>query len=201
MSAATPLRSSGNAPGDAPGIVAGRSRRAHRTAIGCAVLAALALALVLVSLSVGTTVYSPVDVVRVILGDTVPGASFTVGTLRLPRTITAVLVGTGFGYSAERRVRQAAVVQGLIGSVRDIRRIGSAALDLASVASGSLNAYFERGLQPWDLAAGALIVEEAGGDVRGWNGAPASSDFLLAAAPALADELTTLLAPLRPHEV
>ncbi|WP_072314360.1 inositol monophosphatase family protein [Agrococcus sp. Marseille-P2731] len=111
------------------------------------------------------------------------------------------LIGTGFGYSAERRVRQAAVVQGLIGSVRDIRRIGSAALDLASVASGSLNAYFERGLQPWDMAAGALLVEEAGGAVLGWDGAPASSDFLLAAAPDLAAGLMELLAPLHPHEV
>lgn len=111
------------------------------------------------------------------------------------------LVGTGFGYDADRRVRQAAVVQGLIGSVRDIRRIGAAALDLTSVASGSLNAYFERGLQPWDMAAGALIVEEAGGAVRGWDGAPASGEFLLAASPALADELMALLAPLHPTEV
>ena len=111
------------------------------------------------------------------------------------------LIGTGFGYSAERRQRQAAVVQGLIGSVRDIRRIGSAALDLASVASGSLNAYYERGLQPWDMAAGALLVEEAGGSVLGWDGAPASTDFLLAAAPSLADELMALLTPLRPNEV
>lgn len=110
------------------------------------------------------------------------------------------LVGTGFGYDAQRRQRQAAVVQGLIGSVRDIRRIGSAALDLASVASGRLNAYFERGLQPWDMAAGALLVEEAGGALRGWDGAPASSDFLLAAAPALADELTALLTPLHPRQ-
>ncbi|GEK79414.1 inositol monophosphatase family protein [Agrococcus baldri] len=111
------------------------------------------------------------------------------------------LVGTGFGYDARRRERQAAVVQGLIGSVRDIRRIGSAALDLASVASGRLNAYFERGLQPWDMAAGALLVQEAGGAVRGWGGVPASTDFLLAAAPALADELAALLEPLRPNEV
>ena len=111
------------------------------------------------------------------------------------------LVGTGFGYDAERRERQAAVVQGLIGSVRDIRRIGSAALDLASVACGRLNGYFERGLQPWDMAAGALLVEEAGGVVRGVDGARASSAFVLAAHPDLADELGSLLAPLRPHEV
>ncbi|GAA1424978.1 inositol monophosphatase family protein [Agrococcus citreus] len=111
------------------------------------------------------------------------------------------LVGTGFGYDAGRRERQAAVVQGLIGSVRDIRRIGSAALDLASVACGRLNGYFERGLQPWDMAAGALLVEEAGGALRGWEGEPASSAFLLAAHPTLADELTALLAPLRPQDV
>ena len=111
------------------------------------------------------------------------------------------LVGTGFGYDARRRERQAAVVQGLIGSVRDIRRIGSAALDLASVACGRLNAYYERGLQPWDMAAGALLVEEAGGVVHGWDGAPASDAFLLAGHAELADELGALLAPLRPHEV
>ncbi|MWV48636.1 iron chelate uptake ABC transporter family permease subunit [Rathayibacter sp. VKM Ac-2803] len=80
-----------------PGIVAGRRQRLRRTVIGCTVLALLALALVVVSLTVGNTVYSPLDVLRVLLGETVPGASFTVGTLRLPRTITAVLVGIGFG--------------------------------------------------------------------------------------------------------
>jgi myo-inositol-1(or 4)-monophosphatase len=111
------------------------------------------------------------------------------------------LVGTGFGYDAGRRERQAAVVQGLIGSVRDIRRIGSAALDLASVACGRLNAYYERGLQPWDMAAGALLVEEAGGVVRGWDGAPASDAFLLAGHPDLVDDLRALLTPLRPNEV
>lgn len=79
------------------GTVTGRRRRQRRTLIGCGVLAALALALVVVSLTVGSTVYSVPQVVRVILGETVPGASFTVGTLRLPRTITAVLVGAGFG--------------------------------------------------------------------------------------------------------
>ncbi|WP_306231576.1 inositol monophosphatase family protein [Agrococcus beijingensis] len=111
------------------------------------------------------------------------------------------LVGTGFGYDAQRRQRQAAIVQHLIGSVRDIRRIGSAALDLASVAAGRLNAYYEVGLQPWDLAAGALIVEEAGGAVRGWQGAPAGSGFLLAAHPALADDLLELLSPMPIGEV
>ncbi|QHC65442.1 iron chelate uptake ABC transporter family permease subunit [Rathayibacter sp. VKM Ac-2759] len=80
-----------------PGIVAGRRQRLRRTVIGCATLALVALVLVVVSLTVGNTVYSPLDVLRVLLGETVPGASFTVGTLRLPRTITAALVGVGFG--------------------------------------------------------------------------------------------------------
>lgn len=79
------------------GIVAGRRRRLRRTVLGCSVLAVVALALVIVSLTVGNTVYSVTDVVRVIAGETVPGASFTVGTLRLPRTVTAILVGIGFG--------------------------------------------------------------------------------------------------------
>ncbi|WP_185019982.1 MULTISPECIES: iron chelate uptake ABC transporter family permease subunit [unclassified Rathayibacter] len=95
MSAAPSLRSSAGAP--PLGVAAGRRRRARRTALGCGVLALVALALVVVSLTVGSTVYSPLEVLRVMLGETVPGASFTVGTLRLPRTLTAVLVGLGFG--------------------------------------------------------------------------------------------------------
>ncbi|WP_133962792.1 iron chelate uptake ABC transporter family permease subunit [Rathayibacter sp. PhB151] len=95
MSAAPSLRSSAGAP--PLGVAAGRRRRARRTALGCTVLALVALALAVVSLTVGSTVYSPLEVLRVMLGETVPGASFTVGTLRLPRTLTAALVGLGFG--------------------------------------------------------------------------------------------------------
>lgn len=78
-------------------------------------------------------------------------------------TLASALTGTGFGYDPQRRVRQARLLQSVIGSVRDIRRAGSAALDLCSVARGRLDAYFEWGLQPWDMAAGRPIVEEAGG--------------------------------------
>lgn len=77
--------------------------------------------------------------------------------------LATTLVGTGFGYSAARRDRQAALLAGVITRVRDIRRAGSAALDLCSVARGRLDAYFEWGLQPWDMAAGRVIIEEAGG--------------------------------------
>jgi len=99
------------------------------------------------------------------------------------------LVGTGFGYDAEVRRRQASFVQELIPEVRDIRRIGAASLDLCSVAAGRLDAYFERGLNPWDHAAGALIAEEAGARVAGIGGGPAGRRLLVAAAPGLFEEL------------
>ncbi len=95
------------------------------------------------------------------------------------------LVGTGFGYDAAIRERQAEFVGSLIGRVRDIRRIGAASLDLCSVAAGRLDAYFERGLNPWDHAAGGLIAAEAGARVGGLGGRPASSELLIAAEPRL----------------
>lgn len=107
--------------------------------------------------------------------------------------LSQALVGTGFSYQAESRIEQARLLQGLLGQVRDIRRIGAASLDLCSVACGRLDAYFERGLQPWDHAAGALIASEAGARVSGLRGAPASSEFLLAAEPALARRLEATL--------
>lgn len=75
------------------------------------------------------------------------------------------LVATGFGYTIPRRTRQGEIAAGLLPQVRDIRRNGAASLDLCWVAAGLLDAYYERGLYPWDFAAGALIVEEAGGTV------------------------------------
>ncbi|NRG41477.1 inositol monophosphatase [Rathayibacter sp. VKM Ac-2804] len=118
-----------------------------------------------------------------------------------PASLSLALVGTGFGYDAARRMRQGAVVQELLGSVRDIRRIGSAALDLCSVASGSLNAYYERGLNPWDLAAGALVAEEAGAVVAGFDGRPAGNGLLIAAPEPIFSELEALLRRLRADEV
>ncbi|RLT43807.1 MAG: inositol monophosphatase [Chloroflexi bacterium] len=73
------------------------------------------------------------------------------------------LCGTGFGYDAEVRRAQGAVLARVIHEVRDVRRAGSAALDLCAIACGRLDTYYERGLQPWDAAAAALIVREAGG--------------------------------------
>jgi myo-inositol-1(or 4)-monophosphatase len=77
----------------------------------------------------------------------------------------AALVATGFSYAARERAAQAAIVARMAGSVRDIRRAGSAALDLAWVAAGRLDAYFEVSRSAWDTAAGALLVREAGGEV------------------------------------
>jgi myo-inositol-1(or 4)-monophosphatase len=95
------------------------------------------------------------------------------------------LVGTGFGYEADVRRWQAQVLAHVIPHVRDIRRIGSAALDLCHVADGSLDAYFERGLNAWDMAAAALVVTEAGGVVSGLGTEPASAEMVLAGGPGL----------------
>ena len=101
---------------------------------------------------------------------------------RLGRTLLA----TGFGYAADVRARQAEVLTRVLPLVRDIRRIGSAALDLVRVADGSVDAYAESGINAWDLAAGWLIVEEAGGVVVGRDGAPGMA-LRVAAGPALVD--------------
>ena len=91
------------------------------------------------------------------------------------------LVGTGFGYDAARRAHQGVVVAGLITRVRDIRRFGSAAIDLCLAAEGALDAYFEKGLNAWDHAAGGLVATEAGLRVAGLDGAPAGPRMLVAA--------------------
>jgi len=103
------------------------------------------------------------------------------------------LVATGFGYDAAFRARQADVVRAVLPLVRDIRRAGSAALDLCSVAAGRVDAYFEAGMHPWDWAAGALIAREAGARVDGLRGRPPSRRVTLAANPSLFDALHELL--------
>ncbi len=103
------------------------------------------------------------------------------------------LVGTGFGYAAERRRAQAEVLLGLLPKLRDIRRAGSASLDLCAVAAGRLDAYYERGLNPWDHAAGALIAREAGARVGGIRGGREGAELIVAAAPDLYAELAEAL--------
>jgi myo-inositol-1(or 4)-monophosphatase len=109
------------------------------------------------------------------------------------------LVATGFGYAAGRRLVQGEVLRGVLPVVRDIRRGGSAAVDLCSVASGSVDAYYERGVNLWDIAAGGLIAAEAGARVTGLHGKPASPSMTMAAAPPLLRELHDLLAGLDPE--
>ena len=103
------------------------------------------------------------------------------------------LVGTGFAYRAEMRVRQGAIVARLLGSVRDIRRLGSAAIDLCLVAAGRLDGYFELGLNAWDLAAGELIAREAGCRTTFLPDSPPGTHGVLAAAPGIFDDLEQLL--------
>ncbi len=95
------------------------------------------------------------------------------------------LVGTGFGYDASRRAHQGTVLARLITRVRDIRRFGAASLDLCAAADGSLDAYYEKGLNLWDHAAGGLIAAEAGLIVAGLRGTMPTAQMVLAAPPAL----------------
>jgi myo-inositol-1(or 4)-monophosphatase len=107
--------------------------------------------------------------------------------------LATALVATGFGYDARVREIQAGVIARLLPQVRDIRRIGAAALDLCWVAAGRYDAYFERGVKHWDVAAGALLCERAGLEVRPLPPAPPSEGGILIAPPGLADELYALV--------
>lgn len=109
--------------------------------------------------------------------------------------LSRALIATGFSYGAEVRSVQGAWAADLLGRARDLRRGGAAALDLAWTAAGRHDGFYEFGLKPWDLAAGALLVEEAGGrcssreiDVAGRSGVLAA-----AAGPAVHDQLVAWL--------
>jgi len=110
-----------------------------------------------------------------------------------PRPLAESLVGTGFGYAANRRLAQARTLVHVLPHVRDIRRIGSMALDLCRLASGHLDLVFERGLQPWDHAAGGLLVSEAGGTVTGLRERAADDRMLVAGPEPTVHELVAML--------
>jgi myo-inositol-1(or 4)-monophosphatase len=137
------------------------------------------------------------DVVRDELFSAVRGAGATrdgapirpSGLMDLPHA----LLGTGFSYEPARRRRQAEVLVEVLPHVRDIRRQGAAALDLCSVACGRLDAYYERGLAAWDLAAGGLIATEAGALVTDLDGGPPVAGAVVAATPGIAGALLALL--------
>ncbi len=108
-------------------------------------------------------------------------------------SLAVAMVATGFGYDPAVRARQAQVLLRVLPYVRDIRRVGAAALDLCWCACGRFDAFYERGLNPWDIAAGGLIASRAGLEVRdlaAGEGEPAGS---VAAPPSLIDELVGLI--------
>jgi myo-inositol-1(or 4)-monophosphatase len=107
--------------------------------------------------------------------------------------LSRALVATGFGYDARVRESQARVLARLLPRVRDVRRMGSAALDLVWTAAGRYDAYYEHGVKHWDTAAGLLICERAGLTVRELPPAPPTQAGVLVAAPAIADELYALV--------
>ncbi|MEU6281789.1 inositol monophosphatase family protein [Streptomyces sp. NPDC047028] len=112
---------------------------------------------------------------------------------RTATPLTHALVSTGFNYVAEVRAHQAEVAARLVPLVRDIRRGGSAAIDLCDVACGRLDGYYERGLHPWDLAAGDLIAREAGALTGGRPGERPTGELTLAATPGVFEPLQHLL--------
>ncbi|BDZ45615.1 inositol monophosphatase family protein [Naasia aerilata] len=109
------------------------------------------------------------------------------------------LIGTGFAYRLPDREPQIAVASEVLRRSRDLRRIGSAALDLCNVACGRYDAFYEWGLNAWDHAAGGLIAREAGAAVVGRDGAPGGRELLIAAAPGLAEELLQVVVEARPR--
>lgn len=114
------------------------------------------------------------------------------------RPLSELLAATGFGYEPGLRRDQAEVLVRVLPQVRDIRRMGGAAVDLCSVACGRVDVYFERGLQPWDLAAGSIIAAEAGARVGDLAGGLPSKDYCIAAPPGVFDALTGILDAARP---
>jgi myo-inositol-1(or 4)-monophosphatase len=113
--------------------------------------------------------------------------------VRDERPLARALVATGFGYDPMRRAAQAGVVRRLLPRVRDVRRAGAAALDLAWVAAGRLDAFYERGLNAWDSAAGTLLVAEAGGVAEVLSGEPPG--VIAASGRQLLDALAAVVGP------
>jgi myo-inositol-1(or 4)-monophosphatase len=107
--------------------------------------------------------------------------------------LAMALVGTGFGYAREQRVRQAEVLARLLPDVRDVRRLGSCALDLCMVAAGRMDAYYEDGVHVWDWSAGALIAAEAGARLLLPPVDGGDADLIVAAAPGIAEALEAAL--------
>jgi len=108
-------------------------------------------------------------------------------------SLETALIATGFSYRRDERAIQARALAMVLPAVRDIRRLGSAALDLAYVACGRFDGYYETGPSHWDLAAGSLLVTEAGGVVSPLAGVGSSGDGVVAAGQALHDSLSEMV--------
>jgi len=109
------------------------------------------------------------------------------------RELGTAMVSTGFGYDARVRAAQAEVVARLLPQVRDIRRLGSAALDLAWLAAGRYDAYYEYGLNAWDWAAGEMLCAAVGLQTRHLDPLPDTGAGLLVARAELIDELAAIV--------
>ncbi|MDQ2915020.1 MAG: inositol monophosphatase [Chloroflexota bacterium] len=126
------------------------------------------------------------------------GGGAHVGDRRLTvtdkRELASALVATGFGYGATERKTQGRIIAKVLGEVRDVRRFGSAALDLSSVAAGRFDGYFESVDKPWDWMAGAMLVREAGGRVTELDPKDAAFPRIIASGPGIHDDLVAMLA-------
>lgn len=130
----------------------------------------------------------------------VNGESLEVLKVRCGSQVKNALLATGFGYSSVRRGLQAEVVASVLPQIADIRRSGCAVVDLCWLASGFIDGYFEVGLNPWDYAAGALIVSLAGGRVE----APIENDLgklLISSTPEIFEELEQVLIAAGAHDL
>lgn len=127
-------------------------------------------------------------------GATCNGAPLAV---REATDLAQALIATGFSYDAEERATAAEMLHHVLPRVRDVRRAGAAALDLAWVAAGRIDGYYEAPCLPWDGAAGALLVIEAGGRVGDMAAIGPSGSGMIAAGAGIFDALTELVAQAR----
>ena len=126
------------------------------------------------------------------------GAGARLGDRRLAvtdkRDLASALIATGFGYVAAQRETQGRIIAKVLGDVRDVRRFGSAALDLSWTAAARFDGYFESVENPWDWMAGAMFVREAGGRVTLLEPEDPAFPRVVASGPGIHDDLVTLLA-------
>ena len=116
------------------------------------------------------------------------GGAFRNGAAIAPRDVTSVadaLVATGFSYDPASRAQHGRVVADMVGSIRDIRRLGAASVDICFVACGRLDAYVEGGLNSWDIMAAQLVATEAGCIVSDFSGGPVTPREVIVSSPAI----------------